>query len=256
MKQRLQGMIFGCILTVLILGTATALAAQTRTIEVTYGVSVVVDGVRQNFAHDMQPFVSGGRTFLPVRGIADTFGVDVNWDASTRTVNLWSSTPVAQLPTPTPAPAPTPTPEPTYFWLDHMPHLNYQSGGYFQTFFSTWRQGSQSTDGTVFDRGLRFEIRSSGGFAAQTAWQSVDIALNANYNTLRGTLVSAAERDIGPTQVRFYGDGRLLYTSPIISGGTIPIPFNVDISNVLLLQIHVEGRHSIGIVDARVERNF
>ena len=91
MKQRLQGMVMGILMTVLMLGTVTAVAASTQRIEVTYGINVVVNGVRQNFASDMQPFSSSGRTFLPVRGIADALGLDVDWDANTSTVYLRSA---------------------------------------------------------------------------------------------------------------------------------------------------------------------
>ena len=115
MKQRLQGMVMGVLVTTLLLGTVTVFATSTRTIEVTYGVSVVVNGVRQNFASDMQPFTSSGRTFLPVRGIADALGMNVEWDESTSTVYISSSVAnQAHLPQPpiTPSPVPQPTPTP------------------------------------------------------------------------------------------------------------------------------------------------
>ena len=112
MKQRLQGVVIGVLMTVLLLGTVTVFAASIRTIEATYGISVVVNGVRQNFASDMQPFSSGGRTFLPVRGIADALGLDVEWDGSTSTVYLTSgaTAPATVIPTPTPPITPTPPP--------------------------------------------------------------------------------------------------------------------------------------------------
>ena len=88
MKQRMQGVLVGVLATVLLLGTASVFAATTRTLDATYGVTVVVDGVRQNFADDMQPFTANDRTFLPVRGIADALGLNVEWDGNTRTVYL------------------------------------------------------------------------------------------------------------------------------------------------------------------------
>ena len=47
--------------------------------EVFYGVNVVVNGVPQNFPSDMTPFIAGGRTFLPVRGIADVLNFDSSY---------------------------------------------------------------------------------------------------------------------------------------------------------------------------------
>ena len=106
MKERMQGMAMGFLLATLILGAVTVAATANRTIEVTYGVNVVLDGVTQTFSEDMQPFVSGGRTFMPLRAIADALGLDVQWDSATSTAYLSSDAPAA--PAPTPAPVATP----------------------------------------------------------------------------------------------------------------------------------------------------
>ena len=58
----------------------------------TYGIRLVIDGVLQNLPEDMQPFVSSGRAFVPLRGIADAMGLDANWDSETSTVYI--STPI------------------------------------------------------------------------------------------------------------------------------------------------------------------
>ncbi|MCL2841795.1 MAG: copper amine oxidase N-terminal domain-containing protein [Defluviitaleaceae bacterium] len=91
MKQRLQGMVMGFLVAVLTLGVVTVFATSTRTIEVTHGVNVIIDGIRQNFDDDMQPFMSEGRTFLPLRAIADSLGLDVTWNGSTSTAYLSSN---------------------------------------------------------------------------------------------------------------------------------------------------------------------
>lgn len=51
-------------------------------------MNVVVNGQLQNFPEDMTPFITGGRTFLPVRGIANVFDVPVEWYGRTSTVYL------------------------------------------------------------------------------------------------------------------------------------------------------------------------
>jgi len=102
-------MLIGFLVAIMAFGTITVFAATvSRTIEVTYGVSVVVDGTRQDFAEDMLPFVSDGRTFLPVRGIADALGLDVDWDGVTSTVYLTSPVVVADIPPTTEPPTTTP----------------------------------------------------------------------------------------------------------------------------------------------------
>ena len=67
--------------------TATVWAADS-TSAVTYGVRVVVNGIEQQFADDMRPFIVDGRTFLSVRGIADALGIAVDWDDETATVYI------------------------------------------------------------------------------------------------------------------------------------------------------------------------
>lgn len=57
-------------------------------LEVFYGVRVVVDGVEMDFSEDMQPFITGNRTFLPVRGIAEALDIPVEWDGDTATVYI------------------------------------------------------------------------------------------------------------------------------------------------------------------------
>jgi len=97
MKHRIQGIVLGFLLAVLLLGAVPVVSAATQSISVTYGINVIVNGVRQTFSNDMRPFTSGGRTFLPVRGIAEALGADVSWDAATSTVRINSGT---QLPSP------------------------------------------------------------------------------------------------------------------------------------------------------------
>lgn len=38
-------------------------------------------------------------------------------------------------------------------------------------------------------------------------------------------------------QIRFIADGQVIYTSPIVTGNTAPIPFNVDVTGVSTLTI-------------------
>jgi len=66
----------------------TVVAANDIIREVFFGVNVVVDGKALDFDYDSRPFVMDGRTFLPVRGIAEALGVEVEWDNDTQTVYI------------------------------------------------------------------------------------------------------------------------------------------------------------------------
>lgn len=74
----LKGYVAG-IVTVLALSSVVVLAAPT-TLSAVFGIGVSLDGQVLDFEADSQPFVVDGRTFLPVRAIADALGLDVAHD--------------------------------------------------------------------------------------------------------------------------------------------------------------------------------
>ena len=94
-RERLKGLITGIVICSVLFTSVTAFANTTATRQVLYGVSVMLNGQPLQLAADSQPFIMEGRTFLPVRAIADAVGMPVYWDQATWTV--WLGTrPVAQ----------------------------------------------------------------------------------------------------------------------------------------------------------------
>jgi len=85
MKQRLQGMVAGVLITVLLLSATMVHANNRVTREITYGVNVMLNGEMVQFDYDSRPFVMDGRTFLPLRTIADLVGLPVDFDPATNT---------------------------------------------------------------------------------------------------------------------------------------------------------------------------
>lgn len=73
---------------------ATALAtSRVVTAELHYkDIKIVLDGKElvpvDIDGNSAEPFIIGGTTYLPVRGIASALGLDVQWDATTNTVIL------------------------------------------------------------------------------------------------------------------------------------------------------------------------
>jgi hypothetical protein len=53
-----------------------------------HGINVTVDGRFVYFAGGQGPELVGGRTLVPVRGVFETLGFEVDWDAPTRTAIL------------------------------------------------------------------------------------------------------------------------------------------------------------------------
>lgn len=75
-------------------GSGRALATNaTKRVDITFrGIRITLDGYTlepTNAAGEVvEPFILGGTTYLPVRGIANALGAEVEWDAATSTVRL------------------------------------------------------------------------------------------------------------------------------------------------------------------------
>ena len=102
MKSRMKmakGFVLGVLVTVLLSGTMVMANPVAR--QVVFGVTVELDGEALQLAEDSQPFIMGGRTFLPVAAISNALGFTVEWDADTYTANIvTSAAPIATPVTP------------------------------------------------------------------------------------------------------------------------------------------------------------
>ena len=101
MRKRLQGMVFGFVLAVLMMaGTLTVFAAvRTETLTATFrdirlmvnNVLVTPTDVNGNV---VEPFMISGTVYLPVRAVAESLGMAVDWDSQTSTVYIHSNVPL------------------------------------------------------------------------------------------------------------------------------------------------------------------
>ncbi|MCL2838015.1 MAG: copper amine oxidase N-terminal domain-containing protein [Oscillospiraceae bacterium] len=85
-KTKVRCFLAGLLAATLLISTLTLASGALR--EVFYGVNVVVNGEPQHFDDDSQPFILDGRTFLPVRGIAEALGYHASFDGDTNTVYI------------------------------------------------------------------------------------------------------------------------------------------------------------------------
>jgi len=114
MTKRLQGIIIGFVLAAVLLGGTAFAAVRNELITVTYrNINLSINGL-ETVPHDaygnvVEPFIFDGTTFLPIRGIANALGLNVNWNDDTSTVYLnrpepglygltvfWGQSPIAQ----------------------------------------------------------------------------------------------------------------------------------------------------------------
>ncbi len=247
-KKIIASVLVGAVLT-----CGVAFAKQiTETISVTYdNIKIMIDGKEYQptdaLGNVVEPFIYNGTTYLPVRAIANAFDKEVDWEAQTSTVTLGSK---------------------NYDWLDQMGYVDYETTAQKST-MKAIPTGTKDNDGMKYDRGIQFELRTDeyqeNNDGTIRSYQTVSYLLNNNYNTFNGSFISlqTSQGNQG-TVAKVYGDGKLIYTSPVLSYGAKATPFEIDVSGYKILKIHVEIPNlyhdgswdisKIGIADARLSK--
>lgn len=216
----LKSFVLGVLSTVMVLGLALPAAATvgTKTAVLYYNnIKIRLNGqeivARDANGNAVEPFIIDGTTYLSVRGVASALGLNVGWDGATQTVILGddpqSNQPAA--------------------WLGELsalvgePREKVVTNGQYDNF-------TTANNGATFDRSFYNEF--SNGY-------SVSYALNGQYKRFTGTFYLPRENRDTPMQHRLIvnGDGKTLYTSPVVAKGVEPIPFDIDISNVNQLEL-------------------
>lgn len=253
LKGKKTRVIAASVAIMLIVGITAFAKQATETISVMYdNIKILIDGVEYT-AKDangnvIEPFIYNGTTYLPVRGIANAFDKEVDWEPQTSTVVLGSK---------------------NYDWLDQMGYANYETSGNYNT-LTAWGTDTRGDDGIKYDRGLKFVLRYDNVGAKEnndgtlSSYQNVEYLLNNNYKSFKGKMVCVENHDNSQSViVKIYGDGNLLYTSPPLSRGAKTVDFNIDVSKYKVLKINADipnivpwaNNTVIGIVDARLEKN-
>jgi len=93
MKKRLQGIIAGVIIGAILTSGAVFATSGIRTAELLYtNIKILLDGKeivpKDANGNNIEPFIIEGTTYLPVRGIASSLGLNVEWDGQKNTVLL------------------------------------------------------------------------------------------------------------------------------------------------------------------------
>ena len=209
MKSRMKevrAFMVGVVVTLILTGT-TLVVASPVVREIVFGVSVSIDGQLLEFEYDMRPFSMEGRTFLPVRAIADAMGLDVAFDPATNTALL--TTPVSTA---------------TRF-AD-----TFTTG-------STGQHRAQVTESVNILGTTHANVMEYSVIAQPTIYS--DHYLSGNYSRITGVF---GRVDGGGTArdatVTIQGDGVVLYTFDFSRYGTTQALY-IDVSGVQLLRVTV-----------------
>lgn len=96
-----------------------------------------------------------------------------------------------------------------------------------------------------------------GGVAQGENWQ--EYKLSGKYKEMQGRVVlnydyrSQTNDDVF---IKIYGDGMLLYMSPVMAAGQEPVDFNIDISDIDVLKVSIIGEYMIRLVDCALYDSF
>ena len=230
-KERIKGLVMGLILGLTL--SATVVMAAPQVAELVFGVRVSLDGQMINFEEDMRPFVIGGRTFLPVRAIADAVGLDVGFDDATNTVLLTSG---GQPPAPPAPPEQPPTPPPA---AESVPLLSIARlrPGSANVSGSGWTGHNNAGMNLTLGERLFPNSLSSGG----TGNQEVTFNLNGEFTQLSGylgsTTTSNRNNNFRLITIRIFGDGDLLHETTVLDLDDFEA-FSVDVTGVQTLVIN------------------
>lgn len=233
MKQRLQGMILGLLIGVMLAGGTVFAGSISKTVNIAYNnIKIFIDGA-EYVAKDgngkvVEPFVYNGTTYLPVKAIANAFGKDVIWDGKTSSIYIGKKG----------------QNQPDNY-LDRMQYTFYENKFDDSNFYKikgkiTDFMGTDYTSGILLYRGY------SGGFDVK-----IDYPLNSQYRILKGKVVLPKDIHIAGldkddalgsnakiSKVEVYGDDALLQTLHSVSPTNV-MNIEADIQGVNNLTIKV-----------------
>lgn len=222
MKKELKGFVIGMTAAALAMGSIAYAKTGSEMIEAAYNnVKIYVDGLlvdpKDGNGDTVEPFISNGTTYLPVRAVADALGKEVSWDQETSSVILGNR---------------------NYDWLDQMSFLDSERSNDENKFYAISDDTGMS-DYNRYDRGLQFEIRTSSiNSDDPDPYVNVSYLLGNQYESFEGIISSWNGGSYEQTSfIKIYGDDKLLYTSPIISHGMKSTDFKIDVSGVNILKL-------------------
>ena len=215
----LKGFIAGIVFMALLSGTFVMASPVMR--EVVFGVNLRINGALVEFDADARPFTMDGRTFLPVRTVADLFGAEVGFDPDTNTVLLTADNIAVH------------TGQPTPLGTTMFEVIAIHDNSFVEARPTVNMLGVAHLDALVYN------VR--GGFTVNTSRHN----LGGQYARLTGVFGHVDGSDRYPAGITIIGDGQQLLREDI-GRDSAPLRIDIDVSGVQLLTIEVTGRASFG----------
>lgn len=216
MKKEIKSFISGVLVTTCLFISVSTVSAKsgTETIKVTYNnIKMYLNG--NQISSTVEPFQINGTTYVPLRVVSDSLGVDISWDSSTNSIYMNT------IGTGKPYP------------MEEMSQIQ-----------GTWKYTSAKypspTFGKIINPSKRYLVGI--GYADSSAKISNPIVydLNSKYEKFTGTF-SNDDAWGGKYSMRVYGDERLLYESPNPVEVGAKVPVELDVKGVSKLKFVAEN---------------
>lgn len=211
----------GVLTTILVIALATpVLAALTpKTIDVSTGAEIYIDGVKLNptdgNGNPVETFIYNGTTYIPLRAVSQSLGKAVNWDGANQRVYIGE------------------VPGQKQYLLDVCPPykhtgFTYGNGSTSYNIYSSPVKGTFLMGGNTYSYGFAMEARSDNSTCAY-------FNLNGQYKSLTCTL-GIIDSSSGTAKVSFIVDGTVVAQYDL-SGSNLPFEVTVPLNYGLQLQI-------------------
>lgn len=249
MKKRLQGLIAGVLIGAMLTSGVVFAKQISETAELFYNnIKIYIDGgeivPKDANGNIVEPFTMNGTTYLPVRAISNAFGKDVEWDGATQSVYIGKKDQT----------------KPDNY-LDRIQYNDYRKANETNgdNRFAIINGNVTDYSGNTYTNGVLLYIGGWSGIVENDTDKSdmiIGYPLNSQYNTLKGNVVLpksykiATFRDAdncysSPTDVLFYGDGKLIYKATAVTA-SMPFKFDIDIKGVNQLTIKIRANDAYG----------
>lgn len=224
MKKELKGFVVGVVLASLVVSAIPTMAERvSKSAELVYNnIKVVIDGKQADLkdaqGNSVEPFIVEGTTYLPVRAVANALNKAVSWDGATQTVYLGKNEEIEQ----------------PSVWLKDLE--TFTGSMYTQTVDEIEFGGSDYNYKLTDNTGNVYKSYMS------TQSENVSYLLDYKYSKFGGTFYLSKNDKSTEYGYRLlvYGDGKVIYHSKMITAGSKPIDFNVNVSNVSTMKIEIQ----------------
>lgn len=208
--------ILGLVIGALVVGTITVYADGTTMIEVYYNIKDILINKVSRMPQQDKPFTYQGRTYVPLRYIADELGYPVDWDYETGSVLIGEVEDDKGI---------YPGEKPV-----GMDYMNYQEGHSFHSFRYGYNTTvKQDNVGKKFDSYILLFIDNIA--TKEDSWNYIEFPLDEKFSEFRANIGISGEykntKDI--ISLEIYVDG-ILISQNSMKAGDIPKKLVLDIS--------------------------